>query len=95
MHLRSFTLSILYFDEKLMIFRSWLCRVFAAPVAACGGTTGAPLETFAALRVRFEGSIRWLDCSMLAAGLVFVLVAGLCLVTSGGRFACWFRKVAG
>ena len=38
---------------------------------------------------------RFLDCSMLAAGLVLVLVAGLCLVNSGGRFACWFKKVAG
>ena len=45
--------------------------------ADCGGTTGAPLETFAASRVRFEGSIRWLDCSMLAAGLGLGLVAGL------------------
>ena len=38
---------------------------------------------------------RLLDFSMLAAGLSLVLVAGLCLVNSAGRFACWFKKVAG
>ena len=38
----------------------------------------APEEStdFATLRVRFEGSIRWLDCSMLAAGLSLGLVVG-------------------
>ena len=38
---------------------------------------------------------RLFDCSMLAAGLSLVLVAGFCLVESGGRFAFWFREVAG
>ena len=36
---------------------------------------------------------RFIDCSMLAAGLVLVLVACLCLVNSGGRFACWFKSL--
>ena len=38
---------------------------------------GAPLETFAASRVRFEGSIRWIDCSMPAAGLGLGFIVGL------------------
>ena len=71
------------------------------PVAACGGPTGAPSETFAASWVRFEGSIRWLDARLLDAGGWLGLSAGgwlmlgqlwwpLCMLVQKG---CWLASM--
>ena len=52
---------------------------FARPTAAYGRPLEAPKEIFA-VGNRWESIVRLLDCSMLAAGLGLVLVAGLGLV---------------
>ena len=83
-----------------MIFRSWLARpkpsIFLwKSVAPCGDRTEAPSETVAASRVRFEGSIRWLHCLIARCWRLGWLRLSWAHLNSGGRFACWFRKVAG
>ena len=64
-----FANAILHFSlKKWWYFEGGGRTSFAAlrrPLAVCDASMRAPLETCATSRVRFEGSIRWLDASII------------------------------